>query len=71
MVLPAHPNDAWDFSGNNELVLFDYKAKDGKIVKATAHADRNGFFYVVDRSNGKLQNAFPSSTTSPGPATST
>lgn len=53
------PNDAWDFSGNNELVLFDYKAKDGKIVKATAHADRNGFFYVVDRSNGKLQNAFP------------
>ncbi|OYT96677.1 MAG: PQQ-dependent dehydrogenase, methanol/ethanol family, partial [Pseudomonas sp. PGPPP3] len=28
-------------------------------VKATAHADRNGFFYVVDRNNGKLQNAFP------------
>jgi alcohol dehydrogenase (cytochrome c) len=65
------PNDAWDFSGNNELVLFDYKDKDGKVVKATAHADRNGFFYVVDRNNGKLQNASPSSTTSPGPATST
>ncbi|MBU0837893.1 MAG: PQQ-dependent dehydrogenase, methanol/ethanol family, partial [Gammaproteobacteria bacterium] len=53
------PNDAWDFSGNNELVLFDYKDKNGKTVKATAHADRNGFFYVVDRANGKLQNAFP------------
>jgi alcohol dehydrogenase (cytochrome c) len=53
------PNDAWDFSGNNELVLFDYKDKDGKVVKATGHADRNGFFYVVDRNNGKLQNAFP------------
>ncbi|MDT9646849.1 PQQ-dependent dehydrogenase, methanol/ethanol family, partial [Pseudomonas sp. JV245A] len=53
------PNDAWDFSGNNELVLFDYKGKDGKVVKATGHADRNGFFYVVDRNNGKLQNAFP------------
>ncbi|MPT21353.1 MAG: PQQ-dependent dehydrogenase, methanol/ethanol family, partial [Pseudomonas sp.] len=53
------PNDAWDFSGNNELVLFDYKDKDGKVTKATAHADRNGFFYVVDRSNGKLKNAFP------------
>ncbi len=65
------PNDAWDFSGNNELVLFDYKNKDGKTVKATAHADRNGFFYVVNREDGKLQNAFPSSTTSPGPATST
>ncbi len=53
------PNDAWDFSGNNELVLFDYKDKNGKTLKATAHADRNGFFYVVDRSNGKLVNAFP------------
>ncbi len=53
------PNDAWDFSGNNELVLFDYKDKNGKTVKATAHADRNGFFYVVDRKDGKLQNAFP------------
>ena len=53
------PNDAWDFSGNNELVLFDYKDKAGKTIKASAHADRNGFFYVVDRANGKLQNAFP------------
>ncbi len=53
------PNDAWDFSGNNELVLFDYKDAKGKTTKATAHADRNGFFYVVDRSNGKLVNAFP------------
>lgn len=42
------PNDTWDFSGNNELVLFDY-SKDGKTVKAAAHADRNGFFYVTDR----------------------
>ncbi|WP_206731936.1 methanol/ethanol family PQQ-dependent dehydrogenase [Arcobacter cloacae] len=42
------PNDAWDFSGNNELVLFEYK-DNGKTVKATAHADRNGFFYVIDR----------------------
>ncbi|MEZ2746579.1 quinoprotein ethanol dehydrogenase [Halopseudomonas bauzanensis] len=53
------PNDTWDFSGNNELVLFDYKDEAGKTVKATAHADRNGFFYVVDRNNGKLANAFP------------
>lgn len=42
------PNDTWDFSGNNELVLFDY-TKDGKTIKAAAHADRNGFFYVTDR----------------------
>jgi len=44
------PNDAWDFSGNNEIVLFEYKdPKTGKMVKAGAHADRNGFFYVTDR----------------------
>lgn len=37
------PNDAWDFSGNNEIVLFE---KDGK--RYGAHADRNGFFFVTD-----------------------
>lgn len=52
------PNDAWDFSGNNELVLFEYE-EDGKTVKATAHADRNGFFYVVDREDGDFIRAFP------------
>lgn len=31
------PNDTWDFSGNNELVLFDY-TKDGKTVKARLFA---------------------------------
>ncbi len=52
------PNDAWDFSGNNELVLFEYKER-GKTVKATAHADRNGFFYVINRLNGDFIRAFP------------
>ncbi len=47
-----------NFSGNNELVLFEYKDK-GKTVKATGHADRNGFFYVVNRENGKFIRAFP------------
>ncbi|WP_342665998.1 methanol/ethanol family PQQ-dependent dehydrogenase [Skermanella stibiiresistens] len=43
------PNDTWDFSGNNEIILFDFKDDRGKTVKAAAHADRNGFFYVTDR----------------------
>ena len=42
------PNDTWDFSGNNEIILFDFKDKDGKTHRAGAHADRNGFFYVSD-----------------------
>jgi alcohol dehydrogenase (cytochrome c) len=48
------PNDGWDFDGVNEFVTFDM---DGKRVGAKA--DRNGFFYVIDAENGKLQNAFP------------
>lgn len=44
------PNDAWDFSGNNSVLMFEYKdPKTDKLVKATAHADRNGFFFVNDR----------------------
>lgn len=44
----AHtPNDAWDFSGNNPITLFDLE-KDGKTIRAGAHADRNGYFFVTD-----------------------
>ena len=41
------PNDAWDFSGNNEIILFDFK-KNGKTIKAGAHADRNGYLFVTN-----------------------
>jgi len=54
------PHDGWDFDGVNEFVSFDYKdPKTGKMVKAGGKADRNGFFFVNDRTNGKLLNAFP------------
>ena len=48
------PNDGWDYDGVNEFITFDM---DGKRVGAKA--DRNGFFYVIDATTGKLQNAFP------------
>ncbi len=48
------PNDGWDFDGVNEFVTFDMGGK-----RMGAKADRNGFFYVIDAENGKLQNAFP------------
>ncbi|MBB4199296.1 PQQ-dependent dehydrogenase, methanol/ethanol family [Rhodoblastus sphagnicola] len=41
------PNDAWDFSGNNSVLLFDLE-KDGKKIRAAAHADRNGYFFITD-----------------------
>jgi alcohol dehydrogenase (cytochrome c) len=48
------PWEGWDFDGVNEVIAFDHKGK-----KLAATADRNGFFYVLDRTNGKLQNATP------------
>ncbi|WP_332672559.1 methanol/ethanol family PQQ-dependent dehydrogenase [Aromatoleum sp.] len=54
------PHDGWDYDGVNEFVAFDYKdPKNGKTIKAGGKADRNGFFFVNDRTNGKLLNAFP------------
>lgn len=48
------PNDGWDYDGVNEVVSFDMNG-----VKAAATADRNGFFYVLDRTNGKFISAVP------------
>ncbi|MBP5991615.1 MAG: PQQ-dependent methanol/ethanol family dehydrogenase [Piscinibacter sp.] len=48
------PNDGWDFDGVNEFVTYE---DGGKILGGKA--DRNGFFYVIDAKNGKLENAFP------------
>ncbi len=59
------PNDAWDFSGNNSVVLFEYKdPKTGKQVKASAHADRNGFFFVTDREKLAAGAGYPNQPTS-------
>lgn len=52
------PHDGWDYDGVNELIPFSYK-ENGKTVKAAATADRNGYFYVLDRTNGKFIRGFP------------
>lgn len=52
------PHDGWDFDGVNEFVSFDYK-ENGKTIKAGATADRNGFFYVLNRENGEFIRGFP------------
>src|SRR5580698_3538222 len=50
------PHDAWDYDGINESVLTD-SVVDGKTIQTLTHFDRNGFAYVLDRSNGKLLRA--------------
>ncbi|AOF98554.1 methanol/ethanol family PQQ-dependent dehydrogenase [Sphingobium sp. RAC03] len=52
------PHDGWDFDGVNELIPFNAKWK-GKDMKLGAKADRNGFFFVLDRTNGKFLSATP------------
>ena len=49
------PREGWDYDGVNEVVAFT--DKDGN--KKFATADRNGFFYVLNREDGKFLNAWP------------
>ena len=50
------PEDAWDYDGVNELVLADLPI-DGQKTPVYMKADRNGFFYVVNRETGKIISA--------------
>lgn len=52
------PHDAWDYDGVNELVFADLPIE-GKTTPVIMQANRNGFFYVIDRANGKLLSAKP------------
>ena len=52
------PGDPYDYDGVNELVLADLPI-DGKTTKVLMQANRNGYFYVLDRTNGKLLSANP------------
>src|SRR6516164_9252594 len=47
------PNDPFDYDSVAEMVLADINIK-GKPTKVVMDANRNGFYYVIDRTNGKL-----------------
>jgi alcohol dehydrogenase (cytochrome c) len=47
------PNDPFDHDNVNALVLADITTG-GQVRKVVMQAARNGFFYVLDRANGKL-----------------
>jgi PQQ-dependent dehydrogenase (methanol/ethanol family) len=52
------PSDVWDYDGVNEPVLVDLTINGTKVL-ALLKADRNGFFYVLNRTNGDLISAEP------------
>jgi alcohol dehydrogenase (cytochrome c) len=52
------PNNPFDYDAVAEMVLADINVE-GKPTKVLMDANRNGFFYVLDRTNGKLIAANP------------
>jgi len=52
----ATPGDQWDYTSTQHMILTDLKI-DGKVRKVLMQAPKNGFFYVLDRQNGKLISA--------------
>ncbi|MGH9222181.1 MAG: PQQ-dependent dehydrogenase, methanol/ethanol family, partial [Vicinamibacterales bacterium] len=52
------PGETWDFNSNMDIVLADLPIE-GSPRKVILHAPKNGFFYVIDRTSGKLISAEP------------
>jgi quinohemoprotein ethanol dehydrogenase len=50
------PGETWDFTATQPIVLANLTI-DGAPRKVLMQAPKNGFFYVVDRTNGKLISA--------------
>jgi alcohol dehydrogenase (cytochrome c)/quinohemoprotein ethanol dehydrogenase len=47
------PAESWDYTATQHIILADLTI-DGKKRKALMQAPKNGFFYVVDRTNGEF-----------------
>ena len=50
------PHDVWDYDGNTQIFLTDVQ-RDGEAVKAIVQANRNGYFYTLDRATGAFMSA--------------
>jgi quinohemoprotein ethanol dehydrogenase len=53
-----NPGDEWDYSATQQIVLADLNIG-GQLRQVLMQAPKNGFFYVIDRTNGKLISAVP------------
>jgi alcohol dehydrogenase (cytochrome c) len=51
------PHDVWDYDAAYETILVDLPVS-GRPRKLLVHAGKNGFLYVLDRTNGEFINAF-------------
>jgi alcohol dehydrogenase (cytochrome c) len=48
------PHDVWDYDSIAECILFEQEGR-----KLLGHFDKNGYFFVVDRTNGELVQITP------------
>ncbi|MDE0661517.1 MAG: PQQ-dependent dehydrogenase, methanol/ethanol family [Gammaproteobacteria bacterium] len=50
------PHDVWDYDGNTQIFLTDVQ-REGETVEAIVQANRNGYFYTLDRATGAFMSA--------------
>jgi len=54
----VNPGESWDYNASMDMELADLTI-DGKLRHVLMTAPKNGFFYVIDRTNGQLISAEP------------
>lgn len=52
------PAETWDYTATQPIILAT-EMRDGKERKVIYHAPKNGFFFTIDRTNGKMLSADP------------
>lgn len=52
------PGDSWDYTATQHMILAELEIN-GETRKVIIQAPKNGFFYVVDRTNGEFISAKP------------
>ena len=52
------PGETWDYTATQPIILAE-QAVNGNPTKVLYHAPKNGFFFTINRSNGKLIDAKP------------
>lgn len=52
------PGETWDYTATQPMILAELEIE-GRLRRVILHAPKNGFFYVIDRTDGTLISARP------------
>jgi quinohemoprotein ethanol dehydrogenase len=52
------PAETWDYTATQPIILAEQEVE-GRLTKVLYHAPKNGFFFTINRNNGKLIDAKP------------